>query len=108
MKKRIYIVDDDMIAGLYMQETLGDRYIIAGLAVSGEEAAAGTVLGRPDVILMDIRLMGEMSGIDAAKRIWESLNITVIYCAAYNDTDTVEETKEIRPAGIPARPVNTL
>ena len=56
---------------------------------SGEEAVKKAGELQPDLVLMDIRLEGEMDGIEAAEEIRERLGIPVIYLTAYSDSSTV-------------------
>ena len=85
IKKRIMIVEDEAITGLSMRKTLEDAdYEVAGGKVfaSAEEALEATKELRPDLILMDIVLQGEIDGIMAAKKIQEKLHIPIIYVTA--------------------------
>lgn len=52
---------------------------------SGEEAVAAALQDSPDIILMDIRLQGEMDGIEAMTKINEQKNIPVIYISGNTD-----------------------
>jgi len=48
---------------------------------------------------MDIRLEGDMDGVQAAENIWNSLQIPVVYSTEYSDKDTVERAKITGPFG---------
>ncbi|MEF8833103.1 MAG: response regulator, partial [Candidatus Thermoplasmatota archaeon] len=56
-----------------------------------------------DAVLMDIKLKGDMDGIEAAKRI-KKLNIPVIYLTAYADDELLERAKETEPFGYIVKP----
>ena len=92
MNERILIVEDEAITALdlkYSLEELG--YEIVDTVDTGQDAidtAAETV---PDVVLMDIKLKGDMEGIEAAEIISE-LRIPIIYLTANTDTDTFEKS----------------
>jgi DNA-binding response OmpR family regulator len=77
--QRILIVEDDMIQSLAMKlmlEELG--YEICDCVVSGEEALDGVERDLPDLVLMDINILGAFDGIDVAGKIIEQFGIPVI------------------------------
>jgi CheY-like chemotaxis protein len=91
MTTRVLVVEDEAIAATairLMLESLDCRVI--GVADSGVGAVDLASASRPDVVLMDIRLKGEMSGIDAAKTIRARLDIPVVFTTAY----AAEEMRE--------------
>ncbi len=80
---KILIVEDEMITALDLQCelcTLG--YEVAGVAKSGDEALRLTNESNPDLVLMDVKLIGKMDGIEAAKRIQELKGVPVVYLTA--------------------------
>jgi CheY-like chemotaxis protein len=107
MGKRVLIVEDDIIASLFLQEFLKSAHRVTGAVTTGEEAVDLAAADPPDVIIMDIRLKGAMTGIEAARRIREIRAIPVIYCTAYNDLATIAEAMGTDPAGIVTKPVDT-
>ncbi len=66
---------------------------IVGKAVSGTEAIELATKHSPDLILMDIRLKGEMDGIEAIKAIKEKINTSVIYLTGNSDRVNYERAK---------------
>lgn len=90
MKNRILIVEDEAITALDLRFSLEELgYEVIDTVGTGQDAidmAAETV---PDVVLMDIKLKGDMEGIDAAKVILE-LRIPVVYLTANTDDYTFE------------------
>ena len=59
---------------------------------------------QPDVVLMDIRLSGEMDGIAAADEIRRRFKIPVVYLTSYSDEDTLERAKATAPSGYLHKP----
>ena len=57
-----------------------------------------------DLVLMDIRLQGPMSGIEAATLIRDSTRVPVVYLTAYSDADTLEKAKLTEPYGFILKP----
>lgn len=80
-------------------------YVSCGLVASGEEALEKAASERPDVVLMDIRLRGEMSGLQAADGIARQFSIPVIYLTAYADEGVLQQAKVTHPYGYLTKPV---
>jgi CheY-like chemotaxis protein len=81
---RILIVEDEAILAAHLALSLGQMgYQTAGQAATGEAAVALALKEKPDAILMDIRLRGEMTGIQAAEAIHKISDIPIIYLTAY-------------------------
>jgi PAS domain S-box-containing protein len=77
---------------------------ICGTAASGEEAVSIATAKRPDLILMDVQLRGEVDGVQTAKRIRDLIEIPVIYLTAFADDRTVERAKQTEPFGYLIKP----
>ncbi len=104
-KERILIVEDEGIVAADLESMLRKLgYIVVGTAASGEEAIEKAEETAPDLVLMDIRLKGEMDGIDAAEQITARHNIPVTYLTAYADEKTVERAKTTMPFGYIQKP----
>lgn len=104
---RILIVEDEVITSLFIEGMVTSfGYLVAGTAARGEEAVAMARELSPDLILMDIVLEGEMSGIDAAQVIQQYMDIPVIYLTANADQMTVLRARETNPFGYVVKPVN--
>ncbi len=104
---RILIVEDDVITSMDIEEILTSfGYSVAGTAASGEEAVRAAIELRPDLILMDIVLSGEMTGIEAAEIIRERAGIPVIYLTANADMPTVDSARKTEPFGYVLKPVS--
>ena len=87
---RILVVEDERITAEDIKDSLNNLgYEVSDLVSSGEEAVKKVEELQPDLILMDIRLEGEMDGIDAVEEIREKYDIPVIYLTAYSDNRTV-------------------
>ena len=101
----ILIVEDNNIVMLELKDRLEETgYNVVGYAPSGLEAIKKAQEFHPDLIMMDIRLKGEMDGIDAAARIKNELDIPVIYLTAHTDKDTLQRAKKTEPYGYVIKP----
>jgi DNA-binding NarL/FixJ family response regulator len=54
---------------------------------------------RPDIVLMDIRLVGKRDGVDAAREIYEATGIRSIFATAHGDPETVGRAQSTAPLG---------
>jgi PAS domain S-box-containing protein len=107
MKKsiQILVVEDSSLISLDIQRALKFLgYGIAGSASTGAEAIEAAERLKPDLILMDIRLKGDMDGIEAARQIKLKYDIPVVYLTAYADEATVERAKLTEPLGYLIKP----
>ena len=102
---RVLIVEDESL----IAEEINDRltrlnYEVVGIEDTAERAWTTANTTRPDLVLMDIRLKGEMDGIQAADRIRRELNIPTVYLTAHNDAATLARAKETQPLGYLLKP----
>lgn len=101
----VLIVEDEVIIAKDMSLILNKLgYNVVGHCVSGEEVLAIIEKQQPDIVLMDIMLKGEMTGIDAAKEIRNKYNIPVVFITAYSDEDTINRTSASAPFGYIVKP----
>src|SRR5947207_7476527 len=83
---RILVVEDERIVALDLATTLNNLgYTIAASVSSGEAAIENAVKLRPNLVLMDIRLAGEIDGIQAAEAIRKEVDLPIIYLTAHSD-----------------------
>jgi PAS domain S-box-containing protein len=110
-KLRILVVEDEKVVAADIEECVkGLGYEVTGTAASGTEALRYAVNGRPDLVLMDIKLKGTLDGIDVAVAISQDLKIPVVYLTAHADAEILERAKKTAPAGYVLKPfdVRTL
>lgn len=102
---RVWIVEDESIVAMDLKSRLESRgYEVLGISGSGEDAVEKIRLHKPDIVLMDIVLKGDMDGIAASGIIKEELGIPVVYLTAYADTKTLERAKQTEPYGYIIKP----
>jgi PAS domain S-box-containing protein len=107
MRARILIAEDDGILALRIQKTVEAMgYEVVGLAATGEDTIRLTEAFRPDVVLMDVCLRGEMTGVLAAAAIRASGHGTpIIYATAYSDERLIEEAARTAPYAYLTKPI---
>ncbi len=104
-KKSILIVEDEQIPAVDLKDILiSFGYRVTGIAPSGEQAIEMVDEEAPDLILMDVRLAGKLTGIEAAEQILLRHSIPIIYLTAYADPELVERAKKTRPYGYLIKP----
>lgn len=107
MMKRILIVEDSALVALEISETLKNLgYSVVGQAATGLEAIDMARDMKPDLVLMDIILKGDMDGIEAADRIYSNYDIPVIYLTAHSDQATLERALKTNAFGYLIKPFN--
>ena len=104
-KARIMVVEDEAVISMEIQDRLTKMgHSICGTAASGEEAVSIATAKRPDLILMDVQLRGEVDGVQTAKQIRDLIEIPIIYLTAFADDRTVERAKLTQPFGYLIKP----
>jgi signal transduction histidine kinase len=104
---RIMVVEDESIVAKDLELTLKRLgYIVPATASSAADALSKAGKHRPDLVLMDIHLQGEIDGIAVARRLRSEMDIPVIYLTAYADEDTVARARETEPFGYLLKPFN--
>ena len=105
-KPRILVVEDDRIIARSLRMILEQfGYEVTALASTGQAAIREAEETKPDLILMDIVLDGEMDGIEAARVIRSHLSIPMIYLTAHADHSMRERAAETRPFGCLSKPI---
>lgn len=108
-KKRILIVEDDMIIAANLSLQLSQlNYEITGIESRGEEAVLHAQLNPPDILLMDINLKGQLDGIQTAQKIRKFRDIPIIFLTANNDEATFNRAKDTCPRAFISKPFNKL
>ena len=102
---KIMVVEDEGIVALDIQSKLeGKGYEVPAVVATGEEAVQKAGETRPDLVLMDIQLEGEMDGVEAAEQIRTRFAIPVVYLTAYSDDNTLQRAKIAEPFGYLLKP----
>jgi len=104
--ERILIAEDDGIIAARLRSFLIKLgYVVPAVVASGEEAVRQAAAFRPELVLMDIRLAGNLDGIEAGGQISADLGIPLIYLTAYMDDTLLQRAKRTEPYGYLVKPV---
>jgi CheY-like chemotaxis protein len=105
IKARILVVEDDNITVMELRDRLQCLgYAVCGVASYGKEAIEEAGKMRPDLVLVDIRLKGNMDGIEAAEEISARFDIPVVYLSALADHNTLQRAEATEPYGYISKP----
>jgi len=105
----VLVVEDENIVAKDIQQSLQKMgYKVIGTASSGEKAKEILKDNQPDIILMDIMLKGDMSGIDTAEFVKEEYDLPVIFLTAYADESTLSKAKITEPYGYILKPFKEI
>jgi two-component system, response regulator PdtaR len=105
---RILIVEDVANVATVLKarlETFG--YEICEVVNTGQKAIDSTIRWQPDLVLMDIMLEGNMTGIEAATEIQKKVNIPIIYLSCLSDNGVMERAIETNPFGYIVKPYDS-
>ncbi len=104
-KHHLLIVEDQNIIAMDLKHRLiGLGYEVVGVSATGEDAIRLADKLRPDLVLMDIRLRGEIDGIQAAEQIRALADLPVIYLTAHSDNQTLQRARLTEPYGYVLKP----
>jgi two-component system, response regulator PdtaR len=104
-KAKIMIVEDEWTVAEEIKMVLQSfEYSVTSMSSSGEEAIQNAEKDKPDLVLMDIVLEGEMDGIEAANEIRSRFNIPIIFLTAYTDEKILERASITEPFGYIVKP----
>lgn len=102
----VLIVEDEQVTAMELQAMVQDLgFEVTGAADNGQAALESVEQNTPDVILMDIRLPGDLDGIETVEKINHDRDIPVIYITAHSDEETLEKAKRTRPEGYLVKPI---
>jgi CheY-like chemotaxis protein len=101
----ILIVEDERLIARDLERRLRRLgYKVAAQVATGPDAIQQALAHRPDLVLMDVRLQGQMDGIEAAGFIRTHLNIQVVYMSAFVDQTTLTRAQATHPAAFLTKP----
>jgi signal transduction histidine kinase/DNA-binding response OmpR family regulator len=102
---KILVVEDEKIVAWDIQEALekSGHTVVASVA-SGLKAIETAATMAPDLVLMDIRLKGQIDGIEAARSIYHRFDIPIVYLTAHAEDQTIQRASDTSPFGYLIKP----
>ncbi len=104
---RILIVEDEPVTALDEKEILEEAgYQVIGIVDTGIEAINFVRDNKPDIILMDITLKGDIDGVEVAREIKKNYDIPVIFVTANKNESVFRDAKETVPFAYITKPIS--
>lgn len=104
-KIKISITEDEALIADHLAASLEDLgYEITSICDNAKDTLAELIINKPDIVIVDINIHGEMDGIDLVNAINKSFNLPVIYLTSNSDKQTIERVKHTKPAGFILKP----
>lgn len=105
-KPGVLIVEDEAITAMEIRNVVeSSDYEVLSIAHSGEDAIKDAIDLKPDLILMDIILQGDMDGVDAARKIKEFMDVPVLYITALESVEP-SRLKNTKGTGYLVKPIS--
>ena len=102
---KVLIVEDDSVILIIEKWRLSKLgFDVCGSAGTGAEALDCVAKMRPDIVLMDITLKGDMDGIETASQIKKNFSIPVIFVSSHTDGEIIARAKAVNPDGFIKKP----
>ena len=102
---KILVVEGERLVAEDIAECLRSvGYDVIGTAKSSDEAVAKVDEGRPDLVMMDITLRGDVDGIDTAAILKERFSTPVVFLTAYSQKAILDRAKLVEPLGYVVKP----
>lgn len=102
---RVLIVEDEVLIAEDIADSLSAiDYKVAGIAYSGAKALELLEKQHPDIVLLDIQIQGEQTGIDLAHIISRDYRIPFVFLTSFADRQTVDQAKKTMPYGYVVKP----
>ncbi|HRF73739.1 MAG TPA: GAF domain-containing protein [Accumulibacter sp.] len=102
----LVVEDDPLVARALALRLAAMGYAIAGPVASASAAVALAASERPDLVLMDIVLAGDVDGIEAARGILEAQRVPLLYLTAYSDEERFARARITAPYAYLIKPYN--
>ncbi len=107
MSVKVLIVEDEILIAENLEADLEDLgYTVLDIALSSNECFDSLSKVKPDVILMDIQIQGDLNGIEVVEKINETMSIPVIYLTSNTDPVTMNKALATKPHSFISKPYN--
>ena len=102
---RAMVVEDQVLIALSLIADITSLgCFVVARAATGERAVAEARRTMPDIIFMDVNLAGTVDGIEAARRILDTLDTRIVFITAYADGDLRPRMDALKPMAILGKP----
>ena len=103
--RKVLIVEDELLVSFEIETALVEAgFEVTGVAISADEAIELARAQTPDLVVMDIRLVGPRDGVDAALELFRDKGIRCLFATAHSDAGMRRRAEAARPLGWLAKP----
>lgn len=103
---RIYVLEDEIITQELIKQTLAKHnYELVGMADNATDALTEITQLKPNLVLLDVNVLGEKSGVWLAERLE---NCELIFLTAFSDLETIQSATKLNPTGYLLKPYNEM
>lgn len=104
--KRVVVVEDEGVTQMQLRRILTvEGLVVAGYALTGEQGIEVARRERPDIVLMDIKMPGSVTGLEAARRILDEQKTCVIFLTAFEEYQS--DARVIGASGYVVKPIDS-
>jgi two-component system, response regulator PdtaR len=99
------VVEDEAVVALFLADLLAElNYDVCGVAATGREAIALAAERRPDIAMVDVRLKGDLDGLDTARQLNDQFNIRSVLLSGDPEALRAAASRGVSPLGILNKP----
>jgi two-component system, response regulator PdtaR len=103
---KIVLVEDEFIIAMVLEKQLQKfGYNLVAKVTNGKDAIEAVRQHEPDLVIMDIKIDGDMDGIDAMNAIRNFSQVPVIYMSGNSDSGTRDRAAETMPVDYMVKPI---
>lgn len=104
-RKKILVTEDEAIVAMDIKQRLeAQGFRVTATVATGADAIRSIEDNRPDLVLMDIQIRGNIDGIETAAMVHERFQVPVIFLTANSDTSTIDRAKTVGPTAYLLKP----
>jgi CheY-like chemotaxis protein len=105
---RLLIVEDEALTGMVLKiELQRAGFTVMGVVTNGKSAIEKTECEKPDCILMDIRIAGNIDGIETARLIKQKSDVPIIFMTGYAEESIKQRALALKPVDFLIKPVQS-
>jgi len=106
---KVLIVEDEFIIAQDLRRIVtGLGYAVMGMAKSADEALKKLSKELPDLVLLDINLIGDVKGTELAVTLRDEYGLNFIYVTSFSDPETLQEMTQTKPPPLKPKEVKLL
>jgi CheY-like chemotaxis protein len=108
IKNRLLIVEDEALTGMVLKLELQKAgFDILGVVTNGKSAIDIATINKPDCILMDVRIAGNIDGIETAAKIKSIMDVHIIFMTGYAEESLKKRALAIKPIDFLIKPIQS-